>query len=131
MRLMLHTFKKDFRRLWPAALALWAMFAVLGAAEWWRALSDTVPGETNLTLLATLAWSCLAALAVLEEPLVGDRNFWTTRPHRWPSLLGAKLLFAALIIHLPSFLVEMSALVARLSGSQHLIADYKLIWFLI
>jgi hypothetical protein len=58
-----------------------------------------------------MAWACLVALAVLEEPLVGDRNFWTTRPHRWPSLLGAKLVFAVLAIHLPSFLAEMFVLV--------------------
>jgi hypothetical protein len=29
MRLMLHTFKKDVRRLWPAALFVWVMFAGL------------------------------------------------------------------------------------------------------
>ena len=29
MRLMLHTFKKDVRRLWPAAAATWVMLAAL------------------------------------------------------------------------------------------------------
>jgi hypothetical protein len=113
MRLMLHTFKKDVRRLWPAALAVWVMFAGLASVERWRVLSYEVLGESYLTLLTTMAWACLVALAVLEEPLVGDRNFWTTRPHRWPALLGAKLLFAAFLIHLPSFLAGMFALAGR------------------
>jgi hypothetical protein len=110
MRLMLHTFKKDVRRLWPAAAIVWVMLAVLAYAERWRALSEEIAGEGYLTLLTTMAWAFLVALAVLEEPLAGDCNFWTTRPHRWPSLLGAKLLFAALVIHLPSLLADMLVL---------------------
>ena len=64
-------------------------------------------------MLLTMAWACLAALAVQEEPLVGDCNFWTTRPHRWPSLLTAKLLFVVLAIHLPSFLADLYVLALR------------------
>ena len=60
-----------------------------------------------------VAWACLAALAVLEEPLVGDQNFWTTRPHRWTALLGAKLIFVVLAIHLPSFVADLFVLAAR------------------
>jgi hypothetical protein len=89
------------------------MLAALASADRGRALSDEIFGEGYLTLLTTMAWACLLALAVLEEPLAGDGNFWTTRPHRWPSLLGAKVLFAALALHLPSFLADMLVLAGR------------------
>ncbi len=71
------------------------------------------PTEGWLNLLLPLAWACLAALAVLEEPLVGDRNFWTTRPHRWTALLGAKLAFVALAIHVPALAADVYVLAAR------------------
>src|SRR5262249_3401986 len=71
------------------------------------------PLEGWLTLLLSLAWACVVALAVLEEPLVGDRNFWTTRPYHWPSLLGAKLLFALTAIHLPLLAADVFVLSAR------------------
>ena len=75
MRLMIHT------------------LAALANSDGWRA--DWIPSSMEgwLNLLLPLVWACVAALAVQEEPLVGDRNFWTTRPYRWPSLLGAKLMF--------------------------------------
>ena len=99
--MILHIFKKDVRRLWPAiAVSL----AVLGSLTWhdrWR--SDRIVGEIEgyLNLLVPLAWACLLAVAVEQEPLVGDRQFWITRPYRRRDVLAAKLLFAALFVHLP------------------------------
>ena len=58
MRMMLHTFRKDIRRLWPAALAVWVMLAALAGADHWRALSEEIAGEGYLTLLTTMAWAC-------------------------------------------------------------------------
>jgi hypothetical protein len=60
-----------------------------------------------------MAWAMLAALAVLEEPLVGERNFWTTRPHPWPALLASKLVFVLVTIHLPLLLADLYVLAAR------------------
>jgi len=113
MRLMLHTFAKDARRLWPAVAVSWLMLGVLTNADRWRADRMPSPMEGWMTLLLSMAWACVAALAVQEEPLVGDRNFWTTRPHRWPALLAAKLLLVLLAIHVPMFMADIYILIAR------------------
>jgi hypothetical protein len=90
-----------------------APVALLAGADRWR--FDTMAGATEgwLNLLAPLAWACLIALAVLEEPLAGDRHFWLTRPHRWPALLGAKAVFAALFVHLPCLVADAYILAAH------------------
>ena len=113
MRLMIHTLRKDLRRLWPAILVACIMLFLLARMDRWR--SDWMAGSSEgwLTMLVTMAWACLAALAVLEEPLVGDRNFWTTRPHNWLSLLAAKVVFVAVAIHVPSFLADVYILGSR------------------
>jgi len=113
MRLMLHTLRKDARRLWPAAGVTWLMLAVLAHADRWRADWIPSPLEGWMNLLLPLAWACLVCLAVLEEPLIGDRDFWMTRPHRWPELLAAKLLFSTLAVQLPLLLAEIYILAAR------------------
>jgi hypothetical protein len=113
MRLTLHTLRKDLRRLWPVAVFTWGMLAMLARSDRWRAdwVAPAMEGWMNVML--TLAWVMLAGLAVLEEPLVGDRNFWTTRPHRWPALLLAKLIFLVLTIHLPLMFADLFVLEAR------------------
>lgn len=121
MRLMRHTLMKDTRRLWPAAAVTWLMLAVLANADRWRADWTVSPTEGWMNLLLSGAWACLAALAVLEEPLVGDRHVWLTRPYRWPALLAAKLAFVALAIHLPSLLADIFVLSGRgFSPAAHL-----------
>lgn len=111
--MILHILKKDVRRLWPAiAVSL----IVLGSLAWhdrWR--DDRMVGEIEsyLNLLVPLAWACLLALVVEQEPLVGDRQFWITRPYRRRDLLVSKLLFAALFVHLPSLLADCWILKAR------------------
>lgn len=113
MSLMLHILKKDIRRLWPLAAVTWLMLAALANADRWRADWYPSPMEGWMNLLLSGAWACLAGLAVLEEPLVGDRHFWMTQPHRWQALLAAKVAFVALAIHLPSFLADIFVLSAR------------------
>jgi hypothetical protein len=58
MRLMLHTLKKDVRRLWPAAAAAWIMLAALTSADRWRADRMVSPTEGWLTLALSAAWAC-------------------------------------------------------------------------
>jgi len=96
-----HIFRKDTRRLWPAVVL---NAVTLGALSWHdRSRSDWLPGPTEgyLSLLAPLVAALLLALAVEQEPIAGDRQFWLTRPYSRGALLGAKLLFAAAFVHLP------------------------------
>ncbi|HXB67582.1 MAG TPA: hypothetical protein VNY05_05030 [Candidatus Acidoferrales bacterium] len=111
--MIVHVLKKDVRRLWPAVIVTLILLAMLAHADWWRA--DPTPGQTEawLNLLLPFAWACLIALLIQEEPLVGDRQFWITRPHRWPQLLAAKLIFVLLFVHLPALAADAMILAMR------------------
>ncbi len=49
----------------------------------------------------------LIALAILEDPLVGDNAFWLTRPYSWCSLLAAKILFVLAFLNLPLLISDI------------------------
>lgn len=113
MRLIVLTLTKDARRLWPVVMLSWLILATLAYADRWRADWSVSPTEGWLNLLLPAVWACLAALLVLQDPLVGDRHFWMTRPLRWPALLAAKLILVVAAIHVPLFLADVYVLVAR------------------
>jgi hypothetical protein len=118
MNQALHIFRKDVRHLWieiAAVLVLAAAFAIAGAA---RAAQFQASGvdSRNLAwnlfpLLFPVAWWILIVRVIHDETLAGDRQFWTTRPYRWPSLLAAKALFIASFVCLP-LLAAQSVIVA-------------------
>jgi hypothetical protein len=113
MRQALHILKKDARHLWfeiVIVLAVTAAFAFVGARRaFW--LDDPNANRsvawTMVQILLPLAWWILIARVVYSETLPGDRQFWTTRPYRWTSLLGAKLLFIAMFVNLPWFIADV------------------------
>lgn len=113
MRLLWHIFKKDTRRIW------WQVAVTLGLLAWvahldrWRADSTPSSGEGWLNILLPFAWGFLISLLILQDPLVGDREFWPTLPCRWPAMLGAKALFILAFIHLPYLLAQAAVLGAR------------------
>jgi hypothetical protein len=111
--MIFHILKKDARRLWPAIAVSLAVLASLAWRDRWRA--DFVPTEVEgyLNLLMPLVWAALLGLAVEQESMADDSQFWLTRPYRPAALLGAKLLFAALFVHLPSLLADGYILSAR------------------
>ena len=41
-----------------------------------------------------------------EEKLVGDRQFWITRPYEWKKLLAAKVLFLIVFLYIPLLLAQ-------------------------
>jgi hypothetical protein len=113
MRLMLHIFRKDARRLWWEIAVTLSLLAVLARWDCYRADAAPGPMERVLNLLLPIGWGYLVVLLIHGEAPVGDRQFWITRPCTWPSLLGAKALFALVFIHVPSLLADCVVVAAR------------------
>jgi len=113
MRLALHIFKKDGRRLWREIAVTLVLLGAVTRLD--RQRADAVPGlvEGWLNLLLPVAWAYLLAMLIHQEPLVGDRQFWITRPYPRPALVAAKALFALVYIHLPSLVADGAIVAAR------------------
>ena len=62
------------------------------------------------TLLVPVGWWFLSARAVQEESLVGDRQFWITRPYRWYLLLAAKALMILALMVAPYIVAQLVTL---------------------
>lgn len=110
----LHIFRKDVRHLYPeitVSVCLVALFAWIAPAGWPGYMTKLpYPGVqfgapqmigTLLHALVPLSWLILISRVVHDESLVGDKQFWVTRPYTWYSLLAAKLLFIASFLCLP------------------------------
>jgi hypothetical protein len=111
MTSIVHIFRKDVRHLTPFILITLALQAALAIAtvRIVGVFDPTQHLQAMLFLCETLipfAWMFLLALAVLQDPPVGDNSFWLTRPYSWPHLLMAKLLFAVAFLNLPLFLSD-------------------------
>jgi hypothetical protein len=113
MNQILHIFRKDMRHRWVEMLV---SLALLIAHAWHVAHQWNVPSQEfnltsslwgALTFFLPASWCFLVVRAVQEESLVGDRQFWVTRPYEWKKLLAAKLLFVAASINLPLFIVDV------------------------
>ena len=126
MRLAWHIFKKDARRLWWEIAVTAGALAMLARMDVWR--DDRLPGplEGMLNLLLPVAWCYLIALAVQQEPLVGDRQFWITRPIPRPALLAAKMLFAAAFVMAPMGIAD--SVILSISGFSPFAHLGPLIW---
>ena len=108
----IHIFQKDVLHLWPETLitlALFAAFAWSVPYGWHTSeYSQFIPILTVLLhVLMPIAWLVVIARLIQDEALVGDRQFWTSRPYHWASLLAAKLLFLVVFIYLPFFLMQV------------------------
>ncbi len=109
MRQALHIFAKDARHFWmeiSISLVVTALFAWLYPNMWIPRINRG--GGMNLQTLATIAmglvlasWWILITRVVQEENLVGDQQWWITKPYEWPQLLGAKALFVLAFVAAP------------------------------
>jgi len=110
---ILHIFRKDVRHHWPeilASLALLALYTWHEPRTW--APNRGFEGDFLsllfglLPVLLPASWCFLILRVVHGENLVGDRQFWVTRPYEWPALLIAKVLFVLLFLNVPFFIAD-------------------------
>jgi hypothetical protein len=129
MKQILHILRKDIRHYWREGLV---SIAVIAAFAWnevhsWSHQGDLGEIFSNRFLfglgvaLVPLSWWFLVVRVIQGESLVGDRQFWTTRPYEWKKLLVAKFIFVLLFVNLPLFLVQMFLLArAGFTPTHHL-----------
>lgn len=134
MRQILHIFQKDARHYWPEAAVSLALLVVFGSNEVSQITDEVwapdVVGPNSLlglvAMLLPLSWSYLIARVIHGESLVGDRQFWVTRPYEWKKLLAAKILYVITFINLP--LLAMDAFVLARAGFPPLAHLGGLVW---
>ena len=113
MRQIFHIFRKDVRHHWIEVLS---SLAILTAYAWqilWHwGEPEPLAGlmsvaQKVLMALVPASWCWLVIRSIQDESLVGDRQFWLTRPYDWRLLAGAKFLFAVVFVHLPLFVAQV------------------------
>ena len=108
----LHIFRKDLIHLWPetvVALILFVAFAWSAPSGWTHSQYAGVIAllAAFLHLLMPISWLVVISRLIHDETLVGDRQFWTSRPYHWGSLLAAKLLYLVAFLYVPFFLMQV------------------------
>ena len=112
----LHIFRKDIRHLWPELTLYIVLLTAFGLVtpqlrEGARFFGTMLGLFANLlNVLLPVVMFLLIIRAIQDESLVGDQQFWVTRPYAWTSLLGAKLLFIVVCIILPFAAMQCSLL---------------------
>ncbi len=119
----LHIFKKDARHLWPE-IAITLGIAVMVALTYpamWNGVDD--PSGVGMKTIAGLAaallplsWWIMIVRLVHAENLVGDKQWWVTKPYEWPQLLAGKVLFVTVFVAAP--LVAMQCVLLWRAGFQ-------------
>jgi hypothetical protein len=127
MKQIVHIFAKDSRRFWLEiliSLAVTVAFVRVYPVQWQVpnfALDgpDGMLGHQGLqmlsgllTALLPLTWWVLVGRVVMAERLVGDTQFWVTRPYVWWKLLSAKVLFLLVYVSAP-FLISQWAILTE------------------
>jgi hypothetical protein len=114
MRQALHIFRKDSRqfRIPIVIMLAWTGLFAATVAQPWPEVMFPLPEEYRRTMVARYvhqlayfffpaAWCFLIAQVLHAESLVGERQFWLTRPYHRGSLAAAKALFVLAYITLP------------------------------
>ncbi|MGC1422805.1 MAG: hypothetical protein WA815_10695 [Terracidiphilus sp.] len=122
MKQILHIFVKDARHQWLEILISIAAIAALVLTCHYRWRIGAMPYGSNigflpfagsvsdlpslLVLVVPLSWWLLISPLVHAEKLVGDRQFWITRPYEWKKLLAAKVLFLVVSLYVPLLIAQ-------------------------
>lgn len=112
MRDALRIFRKDVRRLWPRVLFVIAIELLAGWAESAPTAAMARMGFLPRFIRWIAQWYLIIS-AIHEESLVGDRQYWVTRPISWKSLLLSKALFCFAFINLPVLAADVATLTFR------------------
>ena len=117
MSKILHIFKKDVRRHWPEILISLALLAVYTRRElhFWQTSAQYDGISPFFFLLSgryipfflVLSWTFLILRVVHSETLVGDRQWWVSKPYIWWQLLLGKLFFIFVFVTVPLFHVQL------------------------
>jgi len=111
MKQVLHIFWKDVRLYWIeilASLSVSTLFVWLYPISWGDSPTISVwPWVPEATaVLLPVSWLVLITRVIHAESLVGQRQFWITRPYLWPQLLAAKVLFISAFVCVPFALAQ-------------------------
>lgn len=118
MTKILHIFKKDIRRHWPEILISLALLALYTRSElhFWQiwlqydVISPSFPlvdVERFIPFFLVLSWAFLILRVVHGDTLVGDRQWWVSKPYIWWHLLLAKVFFIFVFVSVPLFPVQL------------------------
>ena len=114
MKQIVHIFRKDVRHHWleiVLALAVLAAFTWNEPIQWFpHEFRETgIRGVLTdwLNVLVVVSWWLLIVRVVQGETLVGDRQFWVTRPYEWKKLLAAKVLFVVVFVNVPLLIADV------------------------
>jgi hypothetical protein len=115
MCIAMRLYIKDLFHRWPYIAILWLLVVL-------RAVIDVMlPQHPRLFSLHTSSFSLLTyllcflitALVVQADPLVGDQQFWITRPISRRNLLAGKFLFLICSIHAPVLIAQTAAIIGN------------------
>jgi hypothetical protein len=113
MKQVLHIFQKDVRRYWRESAISVALVAAFAWNEMrgWAHENDLLFGTGVffssrflpglLVVLVPISWWFVIVRVIQGESLVGDRQFWITRPYEWKKLLAAKVIFVLAFVSVP------------------------------
>jgi hypothetical protein len=114
MILLLNLLYKDVRRLWPQALVCLIVIALRlyndPAYTPYNASRHNPFREEWFILLAFIALGVLIASLIHQEKLIGNQQYWLTRPLDWRQIFLAKALFILIFVILPLFLGQLAVL---------------------
>ena len=119
MNQVLHIFRKDVRRHWLEILvSLLLLFGFAWKMPMIWLEEPNYEAQFSRWLFALLglsvcfSWWFLIVRVVQGESLVGDRQFWLTRPYQRRWLMAAKALFIIAFVNVPVLIFDV-ALLAR------------------
>jgi hypothetical protein len=151
MKLAFHIFWKDARYLWrelAVSLALLIVCAWSIPREWTDAgpslYAGTAWSVSGSGFLNGVFWNRLVIVllpvallftvvrAIQSDSLVGDRQFWLTRPYDWRQLLASKCLFVLAFVNLPLLILNLYLLArAGFAPTHYMLGLFWMQWLIL